>query len=69
MGISVIPDFVVDDDPEVVLAFGGVWVSPYYFGGEDNEMERAYRAAMEYAHKGASADPHFRAKGAKVPLV
>ena len=63
MGVPVTPDFVVDDDPEVVMAFGGLWVPPYHFSGtEDKEMERVSRVAMEYAHKGTSPDAHFRAK-------
>ena len=44
------PDFVVDDHAEVVEAFGGVTVSPfYYFDPADREMERVYRAVQERA--------------------
>ena len=63
LGVPMTPDFVVDDDPEVVTAFGGVWVPPFYFGGtHDREMDRVYRIAMQFAHKGTSDDDHFRAK-------
>ena len=70
VGVPLVPDFVVDDDPEVVVAFGGVWVPPYYSSGAaDREMERVYRVAMEFACTGASNDPHFRAKGAAIPFT
>ena len=48
--VTPFPDFVVDDHAEVVEAFGGVTVSPfYYFDPDDREMERVYRAVQERA--------------------
>ena len=48
--VTPFPDFVVDDHAEVVEAFGGVTVSPfYYFDPDDREMERVYRAIKERA--------------------
>ncbi len=36
------PEFVIDDYPEVVGAFGGVWVPPYFFKRNfDEEMDRS----------------------------
>ena len=29
--VPVEPEFVIDDYPEIVAAFGGVWVPPYFF--------------------------------------
>ncbi len=69
LGVPIIPDFVLDDYPEVVSAFGGVWVPPYFFRRNwDNEMERVYQIVTEFVEKGHSEDEHFRAKGTKLPL-
>jgi hypothetical protein len=66
MGVLATPEFVVDDDPEVVSAFGGLWVPPYYKASpEDREMERVVRAVAQFASKGISDDPQFRAKRAQ----
>jgi hypothetical protein len=63
------PDFVIDDYPEVVAAFGGVWVPPYFFKrSPDLEMERVYRIAQDFAATGTSEDKQYRAKGTIVPL-
>lgn len=44
LGIHVRPDFVVDDHPHLVHAFGGCVVKPYRTPDEkDVEMERVYR--------------------------
>lgn len=49
-GITERPDFVVDDYPEIVDAFGGVQVRPYFFrAADDDEMERVYRAVTDGA--------------------
>lgn len=48
LGITVHPDFVIDDHPQVVAAFGGVTVRPFYtYDPHDREMERVYRALSE----------------------
>ena len=63
------PEFVIDDYPEVVAAFGGVWVPPYFFRrNADQEMERVYRIVGEFVRLGTSEDRQFRAKGTKLPL-
>ena len=52
-GIPVRPDFVVDDYPEIVDAFGGVVVRPYFFSSpEDVEMERVYEAIADRERSG-----------------
>ena len=64
------PDFVVDDDPQVMSAFGGLWVPPYYAQGEDDgAMARVLTAATEFAERGFSDDAHFRARGDFRPLM
>lgn len=66
LGIPVRPDFAVDDYPEVVSAFGGVWISPYYYRNDDDrEMERVYRVVLEYERDGHSTDSRFRPKRTK----
>lgn len=68
--VLVTPDFVVDDDPQVVSAFGGIWVPPYYAQGEDDgTMARVLAAATEFAETGHSSDVHFRANGDFRPLM
>ncbi len=63
------PDFVIDDYPEVVAAFGGVWVPPYFFQRNgDEEMDRVYRIVCDFAATGSSDDSQYRAKGSQVPL-
>ncbi len=47
LGVSVKPDFCVDDHPEVIGAFGGVTVWPYEDPDPlDREMERVYQTVQ-----------------------
>ncbi len=69
LGVPVMPDFVIDDYPEVVAAFGGAWVPGYYFKRSgDEQMQRVYDIITEYAKEGYSGDRQYRAKGTTVPL-
>ena len=44
---------MIDDYPEIVAAFGGVWVPPYFFNRPgDGQMERIYEIITEYVDKG-----------------
>ena len=55
------PDLIVDDHIEIVEAFGGVTVRPYFFtDAEDRELRRAADALLQYAETGECADPAFR---------
>ena len=39
LGIPVVPDFVIDDYPEIVRFFGGLCIRPYHGGAQfDNEL-------------------------------
>ena len=63
------PEFVIDDYPEVVAAFGGVWVPPYFYQRNfDQEMDRIYRIVCDFIETGSSEDPQYRVKGTIVPL-
>ena len=45
------PDFVIDDHPEPVEAFGGIHVEPTAFPLDgDTEMLRVYEAIRGYAN-------------------
>jgi len=62
-GIPIVPDFVLDDYPEIVAAFGGVYMLPYlFYKASDDEMEKVYRILSEYICKGYSEDHRFRLK-------
>jgi hypothetical protein len=59
LGITVHPDFVVDDHPHLVAAFGGCVVSPFTgAGAPDGEMTRVLeeiRRAAAHGPRGATA--------------
>jgi phosphoglycolate phosphatase-like HAD superfamily hydrolase len=63
-GVTVRPDVVVDDYPEIVSAFGGVLIRPYLFRApHDTEMEKVYSIVTEYSLRGSSEDSSFRPRG------
>ena len=69
LGVPFEPDFVIDDYPEVVAAFGGVWVPPYFFKRSfDTEMDRIYQIVCDFIKTGSSEDRQYRIKGSTVPL-
>ena len=69
LGVPFEPEFVIDDYPEVVAAFGGVWVPPYFFKRSfDEEMDRIHRIVTDFVRTGSSEDRQYRAKGSQVPL-
>ncbi len=69
LGVPFEPDFVIDDYPEVVAAFGGVWVPPYFFKRSfDTEMDRIYQIVCDFIKTGSSEDRQYRVKGSTVPL-
>ncbi len=69
LGVPFEPEFVIDDYPEVVAAFGGVWVPPYFFSRTvDQEMDRIYKIVGDFMRTGTSEDRQYRAKGSTVPL-
>jgi hypothetical protein len=43
-GVDVQPDFIVDDYPEIVEAFGGMLIKPYSRAQPDRDLERVYTA-------------------------
>ena len=60
-GVDPRPDFVIYDHREIVEAFGGVHIEPYYFrSAEDGHMEDLYLAIVEYSDRGTSAHRGFK---------
>jgi hypothetical protein len=69
LGVPFEPDFVIDDYPEIVAAFGGVWVPPYFFKRTvDQEMDRIYQIVCDVVASGSSEDRQYKAKGSIIPL-
>ena len=69
LGVPFEPEFVIDDYPEVVAAFGGVWVPPYFFSRTvDQEMDRIYQIVCDFVRAGSSEDRQYRAKGSSISL-
>lgn len=55
LGVEPKPDFCVDDHMEIIMAFGGVTVMPYYYPNQrDQEMLRVYDAIRKAS--GVSAE-------------
>jgi len=51
VGVTVEPDFVVDDHPDIVRAFGGHTIKPYLrHDPADREMLAAYEAVRAHNH-------------------
>jgi hypothetical protein len=60
-GIDPRPDFVIDDHREIVEAFGGIHMEPYYFrAAEDGQMKRLYEAIADYNQTGTSKHRGFK---------
>ena len=69
LGVPFEPDFVIDDYPEIVAAFSGVWVPPYFFKRSvDQEMDRIYQIIADVVATGSSQDRQYKAKGSTIPL-
>jgi hypothetical protein len=61
LGVEHVPDFVIDDYPEIVSVFGGYHVRDFYSGrDDDDEMEHIYSAITEWASSGESAEKRWR---------
>jgi hypothetical protein len=56
-GISVEPEFCVDDRWETIEAFGGIVIKPYIGRGPDNDMLRVYEAIRAASNHAARDGP------------
>ena len=62
------PDFVIDDYPEIVDAFGGVLAKPYFFrAAEDDEMDHIYAVINDFVSTGGSDRVGYRAARGRRP--
>ena len=53
LGVTVQPEFVIDDHRGVVQAFGGIQVTPFYpLNPDDREMLRVYAAVLAHLDGG-----------------
>lgn len=62
--VPILPDFVIDDNIEVVSVLGGICVSPYWSKywlkmQPDHEMQFVYEAIREYVETGGASHPGF----------
>jgi hypothetical protein len=65
LGVPMIPDFVVDDYPEIVAAFGGFFVSEYFIEQlADQEMYAVYQTICEHVRHGTSDHHRYRPRPA-----
>ena len=59
--VSPRPDFVIDDHREIVDAFGGGHIEPYYFrSAEDGNMAELYKAIKDFIATGTSNHRGFK---------
>ena len=55
------PDLVIDDHREIVEAFGGVHIEPYYFrAAEDGQMDDIYQSITDFTETGNSTHRGFK---------
>ena len=65
-GIECVPDFVIDDYPEIVSVFGGYQVRDFYSkSSDDDEMENIYRTICEVEAQGWSSHRRWRPRHAE----
>jgi len=62
-GVDPVPDFIIDDYPQIVAFFGGFHIRDFYSANDyDDEMETVYRVVQELVETGASSHPRWRAR-------
>jgi hypothetical protein len=66
-GIECVPDFVIDDYPEIVSVFGGYRIPDFYSKSvdDDDEMEEVYRTICEVAAHGRSGHRNWQPRHAE----
>jgi hypothetical protein len=62
LGIDAYPEFVIDDDPEIVRVFGGVHITEYYFPADDDaQMQIVHEIISDVTATGRSSHGQWRA--------
>jgi hypothetical protein len=61
LGVPTVPDFVVDDYPEIVACFGGLQVRPFTWRAQvDDDMHVVYEIVTELAANGSSSHARWQ---------
>jgi hypothetical protein len=69
-GIECMPDFVIDDYPEIVSVFGGYHISDFYARWhDDDEMEHVYRTICDVTEQGWSSHARWRPRHAEFERI
>jgi hypothetical protein len=69
-GVQPFPDFVIDDYPGIVEAFGGFYVNEFFsHSDEDRELEAVYDVIKEMTLEGHSTHKHWRPVAANTVLA
>lgn len=64
--VSHVPDFVIDDYPEIVQVFGGFYAREFYSSiHDDDEMDHIYEVITEFVTHGTSDHPRWRPRSAE----
>jgi hypothetical protein len=59
--VDPVPDFIIDDYPQIVGFFGGYHCPDFYtVRDDDDEMETIYRVISEVAETGESSSPRWK---------
>jgi hypothetical protein len=64
LGVPVVPDFVIDDYPEIVSVFGGVCIKDYVYRHQQDEEMYAVLARID-AHQAPAPEPRSPAADAE----
>jgi hypothetical protein len=68
LGVTLVPDFVVDDFADIVSVFGGVAVKPYHRAANgDDELQTVYDVIVAVA-QGSPAHPRYVAADIQAAL-
>ncbi len=62
-GVDPIPDFIIDDYPQIVEFFGGYHIKDFYMRrDDDDEIQTVYDVICEQIATGTSTNPRWRAR-------
>ena len=68
MKLGASPDLVVDDHADIVEAFGGYAVKPYFFPEDrDRDLSHAASAILDYAESGTCTAIGFKYPPGSIP--
>jgi hypothetical protein len=67
--VTTVPDFVIDDYPQIVRYFGGYHIPEFYFAkdDDDDELEVVYQVVTELTSTGSASHPRWSPRTATIP--